>query len=209
MNCLTPEAKQKFLGLANWFHNESEKEGLEYVLCGGSHLGAVREGGFIPWDYDLDCTIRVEQLAILFDIFLRVRESQEYTLCTLYWLKNGFFKIILNSDPSIVLDIFVVAPDKQGVYRSLTELSRTRWPGWTYSSIDQFTKRRLVPFEDTQLYVPMNTDILFGLYGPKCLEERVFHRQIKAKKGEENWLKRECIPVVDGELIEENKWISY
>ena len=34
--------------------NFCEREGITYSLAWGSLLGAIREGGIIPWDYDID-----------------------------------------------------------------------------------------------------------------------------------------------------------
>ena len=46
--------QEKILEIAVYVDRFCEENGIQYCLMGGSALGAIRHGGFIPWDDDLD-----------------------------------------------------------------------------------------------------------------------------------------------------------
>ncbi|MBQ6999067.1 MAG: LicD family protein [Clostridia bacterium] len=48
------ELKEKLLKMMSWFHEFCKENDLKYYVLGGTMLGAVRHGGFIPWDDDID-----------------------------------------------------------------------------------------------------------------------------------------------------------
>lgn len=64
-----------------------EKNQLRYYLCGGTLLGAVRHGGFIPWDDDLDITMYRSDLNRLITI-LQTEYSDKFFVQTFQTDRN-------------------------------------------------------------------------------------------------------------------------
>lgn len=48
------EIQDKLLEMLAWYDDFCAQHGLTYYAIGGTLLGAVRHGGFIPWDDDID-----------------------------------------------------------------------------------------------------------------------------------------------------------
>lgn len=61
----------RLLGIMCDFDRICRENGLEYFLYGGTLLGAVRHGGFIPWDDDVDIAMRREDFERLGEIIRR------------------------------------------------------------------------------------------------------------------------------------------
>lgn len=66
------DIQKKLLEIAEHYITVCEKLGLNYFAIGGTCLGAVRHGGFIPWDDDMDFGMPRKD----YEIF--EREAQKY-----------------------------------------------------------------------------------------------------------------------------------
>lgn len=51
------QLQSRLLDILIAFDKVCREHNLRYCICGGTLLGAVRHGGFIPWDDDLDCSM--------------------------------------------------------------------------------------------------------------------------------------------------------
>lgn len=71
------DQKKIMLELLDYIHNLCIANNINYSLCGGSFLGAIRHKGFIPWDDDIDIMLTRENYEKL---ILLLRERSDYTL---------------------------------------------------------------------------------------------------------------------------------
>ena len=76
------DVQQCILSIVKYLDTFCRAHGIEYYLMGGSALGAMRHGGFIPWDDDLDVFMTVDN----YDKFL------------VYFEKNGDKRFFLQKE---------------------------------------------------------------------------------------------------------------
>lgn len=80
-------------------HNVCEKNGLKYTLAYGTLIGAIRHGGFIPWDDDIDIMMPRQDYNILLKIWKGVAPKdyiiQDYNTDEDY--TNNFAKVRKNN----------------------------------------------------------------------------------------------------------------
>ncbi len=73
--------QDKAIGTLNEFHRVCEKNGIKYQLAFGSLLGAVRDNGQIPWDYDIDVIVPYNEKDSLIVALKRDLNSDYYFYC--------------------------------------------------------------------------------------------------------------------------------
>lgn len=73
--------QRKAMDTLKEFHRVCEKNSVEYQLAYGSLLGAIRDCGQIPWDYDIDVFVPYEQKQKLIDALKNDLDEKFYFYC--------------------------------------------------------------------------------------------------------------------------------
>ena len=88
--------QEKCLGILIELDRVCRKAGLQYFIYSGTLLGAVRHGGFIPWDDDIDCVMMRDEYEKLADACERYLDTEHFELQTIYsdpYASNGWIKL--------------------------------------------------------------------------------------------------------------------
>ena len=106
-----------------YFDEICKKHNIKYWICAGTLLGAIRHGGFIPWDDDLDVSMLREDFARLEEIwdsslyFLQTHKSDPFYVAPYAkmrdkrsLIKEGSQQDLNYQYKGIYIDIFLVEP---------------------------------------------------------------------------------------------------
>jgi phosphorylcholine metabolism protein LicD len=126
-----------------------EKNGIVYWIIGGTFLGAVRSGGIIKWDDDIDIMIPVEYKDKLYKLFKNDK--------TFYIHKNNKYcnKILYrNNNNKLFIDIFYGKKSRkngQSIIEHYNKKSKKTWPN-DYYYLDKLFPLRKYKFGAYEVY---------------------------------------------------------
>lgn len=148
-----------------------EENNLEYFIYGGSALGAVRHGGFIPWDDDIDIIMFRKDYEKFKEITL-AKPNEKYDFLTSK-TKDYFFlfsKIMLKDtvfeewwvnqvdfNLGIYIDIFVLDNVPDNKLKRFIHVKRCR-------ILDKLPAISVVKFEDYPFIVQLLTNITHKVF---------------------------------------------
>ncbi len=121
----------------NNFHQVCIENDITYVLAYGSLLGAVRDNGQIPWDYDIDVFVPFEERLDLVKALKKCLKSEYYFYCpeTSPKCRHEFIRIAPKGfrTEELHVDVFYLtgAPDDYDQIKTIadriTKLSKLRY----------------------------------------------------------------------------------
>ena len=150
--------------------------GVVWSLSAGGLLGAMRDGKFIPWDYDIDLCMHLCSFPLIQSIYDEMKKLGYGG--SLEQLKSHgcfkFAKIDYEKRPEAMIptiDVYIIFRNrKKKRWEPLMKLARQAWPKWYFPEED-YWPHDLIEFEGITCTCPANPKALLELYyGEGCIE---------------------------------------
>lgn len=119
------------------FHDVCQKHDIPYQLAWGSLLGAVRDGGQIPWDYDVDVFVPYKDKDCLIEALKKDLDQRYYFYCPeidpkcrhffIRVTPKGYRSDILHVDVFYIVGAPEDAAERQAFSQRLARLSHMRY----------------------------------------------------------------------------------
>ena len=176
--------QKKTFELLEIFVNICHKWNIPYYLVCGSALGAVKYGGFIPWDDDIDVALLREDYQKFLEVapqelpqwcFLqnfRTEKNYPHISSKLRNSNTAFIEEGMESLPinhGIYLDIFPIDGHPSGLTRHRIFEMRKKWNEWILFSAMKLSGNRKVRFRNKVMRI-------LGFH------KRVFQSQLRLEK---------------------------
>ena len=144
-------------------HEIFETANLNYWLEGGTLLGALRHGGIIPWDDDVDVTMHMKDKAI-FEALIPIFEQLGYKVIKAhvgFQIYNQATEDQKNGVRPAYMDVFLMEDDGKKLFYSLPEMQKS-WP--QRFSLDVMYPTKLVNFGAFKARIPNKPKVILDTF---------------------------------------------
>jgi len=140
-----------------WIFKENN---IEYFIFYGTHLGAVRHKGFIPWDTDIDICVMAEHREKCLEV-LKHHVEKTYPIKK---IEDHWMMVNYSENNGLHADIYFMNKSPRGVYLKDYE-------EYLYS-MESIFPLKTIELYGIEVTAPRSNEPLYVYYGDDCLRNR-------------------------------------